>query len=247
MRRLRHAVSRPCDAFRAVLEPLLSCASYAVDGAAATHPVLRRADRRRVEPTAPSMRRLGPPAGCGGCSVRGKPGRCLRVRHHCPCAIPRGRSTGLGVAGFTIRSRRDRHRPRASPRSPNGPIRARLKPPGSPAATPGPAPSRKKRVASYSTYPDPNFHKVRRVRAGSRDGRTPAHVRPECRLRSATLRTRAPVSAPLPRPAVRVDIFGARLYTPYLYAIHQPPSADRQLSQQRNLAACRASFARNQT
>ena len=135
MRRLRHAVSRPCDAFRAVLEPLLSCASYAVDGAAATHPVLRRADRRRVEPTAPSMRRLGPPAGCGGCSVRGKPGRCLRVRHRCPCAIPRGRSTGLGVAGFAIRSRRDRHRPRASPRSPNGPIRARLKPPGSPAAT----------------------------------------------------------------------------------------------------------------
>ena len=107
-------------ALRAVLQP---------------HPVLRRADRRRVEPTAPSMRRLGPPAGCGGCSVRGKPGRCLRVRHRCPCAIPRGRSTGLGVAGFAIRSRRDRHRPRASPRSPNGPIRARLKPPGSPAAT----------------------------------------------------------------------------------------------------------------
>ena len=77
MRRLRHAVSRPCDAFRAVLEPLLSCASYAADGAAATHPVLRQADRRRVEPTAPSMRRLGPPAGCGGCSVSGKPGRCL--------------------------------------------------------------------------------------------------------------------------------------------------------------------------
>ena len=143
MRRLRHAVSRPCDAFRAVLEPLLSCASYAADGAAATHPVLRRADRRRVEPTAPSMRRLGPPAGCGGCSVRGKPGRCLRVRHHCPCAIPRGRSTGLGVAGFAIRSRRDRHRPRASPRSPNGPIRARLKPPDRPAATrQGPKPKR---------------------------------------------------------------------------------------------------------
>ena len=135
MRRLRHAVSRPCDAFRAVLEPLLSCASYAADGAAATHPVLRRADRRRVEPTAPNMRHLGPPAGCGGCSVRGKPGKCLRVRHHCPCAIPRGRSTGLGVAGFTIRSRRDRHRPRASPQSPNGPTRARLKPQGSPAAT----------------------------------------------------------------------------------------------------------------
>ena len=107
-------------ALRAVLQP---------------HPVLRRADRRRVEPTAPRMRRLSPPAGCGGCSVRGKPGRCLRVRHHCPCAIPRGRSTGLGVAGFTIRSRRDRHRPRASPQSPNGPTRARLKPLGSPAAT----------------------------------------------------------------------------------------------------------------
>ena len=55
------------------------------------HPVLRRADRRRVESTAPRMRRLSPPAGCGGCSVRGKPGRCLqdsvsthsgtRVRH----------------------------------------------------------------------------------------------------------------------------------------------------------------------
>ena len=114
MRRLRHAVSRPCDAFRAVLEPLLSCASYAADGAAATHPVLRRADRRRVEPTAPRMRRLSPPAGCGGCSVRGKPRRCLRVRHRCPCAFPRGRSTGLGVAGFAIRSRRDRHRLRAS-------------------------------------------------------------------------------------------------------------------------------------
>jgi hypothetical protein len=99
------------------------------------HPVLRRADRRRVEPTAPMMRRLSLPAGCGGCSVRGKPRRCLRVRHRCPCAVPRGRSTGLSVAGFAIRSRRDRHRPRASPQSSNGPIRARMKPPGSPAAT----------------------------------------------------------------------------------------------------------------
>ena len=106
-------------ALRAVLQP---------------HPVLRRADRRRVEPTAPRMRRLSPPAGCGGCSVRGKPRRCLRVRHRCPCAFPRGRSTGLGVAGFAIRSRRDRHRLRASPQSSNGPTRARLKPPGSPGA-----------------------------------------------------------------------------------------------------------------
>ena len=107
-------------ALRAVLQP---------------HPVLRRADRRRVEPTAPRMLRLSPPAGCGGCSVRGKRRRCLRVRHRCFCAFPRGRSTGLGVAGFAIRSRRGRHRPRASPRSPNGPIRARMKPPDSPAAT----------------------------------------------------------------------------------------------------------------
>ena len=79
-------------------------------------------------------------------------GRCLRVRHHCFCAFPRGRSTGLGVAGFAIRSRRGRHRPRASPRSPNGPIRARMKPPDSPAATrskrPGP-PIEKKSVSGY--------------------------------------------------------------------------------------------------
>ena len=49
--------------------------------------------------------------------LRGKRRRCLRVRHRCPCAFPRGRSTGLGVAGFAIRSRRGRHRPRALPRS----------------------------------------------------------------------------------------------------------------------------------
>ena len=138
MRRLRHAVSRPCDAIGAVLEPsavvrVVRCGRCT--DAAATHPVLRRADRRRVEPTAPGMRRLGPPAGCGGGSVGGKPGRCLRVRHRCLCAFPRGRCTGLGVAGFAIRSRRDRHRPRASPRSPNKPYRASLKPPDSPAAT----------------------------------------------------------------------------------------------------------------
>ena len=134
-RRLRHAVSRPCDAICAVLEPSPALRVVRAGGAAATHPVLRRADRRRVEPTAPRMRRLSLPAGCGGCSVRGKPRRCLRVRHRCPCAVPRGRSTGLGVAGFAIRSRRYRHRPRASPQSPNGPIRARLEPPDSPAAS----------------------------------------------------------------------------------------------------------------
>ena len=51
-------------------------------------------------------------------------------------ALSRLRGDGLGVAVGAIRSRRGRHRPRASPRSPNGPIlRARWKPPGSPAAS----------------------------------------------------------------------------------------------------------------
>ena len=71
-------------ALRAVLQP---------------HPVLRRADRRRVEPTASRMRRLSPPAGCGGCFVGGKPRGCLqdsvnrgtRVRHH-PRPRPTARS-----------------------------------------------------------------------------------------------------------------------------------------------------------
>jgi len=134
-RRLRHAVSRPCDAICAVLEPSAVLRVAWADGAEATHPVLRRADRQRVELTAPRMRRLSPPAGCDGCSVRGKPDRCLRVRTRCLRAFSRGRSTGLGVAGFAIRSHHDRHRPRASPRCPNGPTRARLKPSGSPAAT----------------------------------------------------------------------------------------------------------------
>jgi hypothetical protein len=49
-------------------------------------------------------------------------------------ALFRLRSTGLSVAVGAIRSRRGRHRPRASPQSPNGPIRTRMKPPGSPAA-----------------------------------------------------------------------------------------------------------------
>ena len=50
-------------------------------------------------------------------------------------ALFRLRSTGLGVAVGATRSCRGRHRPRASPQSPNGPTRARLKPQGSPAAT----------------------------------------------------------------------------------------------------------------
>ena len=91
-------------ALRAVLQP---------------HPVLRRADRRRVEPTALRMRRLSPPAGCGGCSVCGKPGRCLqdsistnrgtRVRHH-PRPRPTARSrfssrSGSGPSGRRRRAR----------------------------------------------------------------------------------------------------------------------------------------------
>jgi hypothetical protein len=96
MRRLRHAVSRPCDVICAVLEPsaVLRVVRY---GRCCSHTSgVPRADRRRVEPTAPMMRRLSLPAGCGGCSVRGKPRRCLqdsvnrgtRVRHH-----PRPRTT----------------------------------------------------------------------------------------------------------------------------------------------------------
>jgi len=65
-------------------------------------------------------------------------------------ALFRLRSTGLGVAVGAIRSCRGRHRPRASPRSPNGPTRARLKPPGSPAASRSSAfrPLEKKKVGS---------------------------------------------------------------------------------------------------
>ena len=50
-------------------------------------------------------------------------------------ALFRLRSTSLGVAVGATRSCHGRHRPRASPQSPNGPTRARLKPQGSPAAT----------------------------------------------------------------------------------------------------------------
>ena len=65
------------------------------------------------------MRRLSPPAGCGGCSVRGKPGRCLqdsistnrgtRVRHH-PRPRPTARSrfssrSGSGPSGRRRRAR----------------------------------------------------------------------------------------------------------------------------------------------
>jgi hypothetical protein len=66
-------------------------------------------------------------------------------------ALFRLRSTGLGVAVGAICSCRGRHRPRASPRSPNGPTRARLKPPASPAATLRARPLEKKRVARTRT------------------------------------------------------------------------------------------------
>ena len=79
MRRLRHAVSRPCDAISYLRCPgAIYCpARRALRAVLQPRPVLRRADRRRVEPTALRLRRLGPPAGCGGCSVRGKRRRCL--------------------------------------------------------------------------------------------------------------------------------------------------------------------------
>ena len=108
MRRLRQAACREPPMRRIPRRAGAICcpARRALRAVLQPHPVLRRADRRRVEPTAPRLRRLGPPAGSGGCSVRGKRRRCLRVPHRCPCAFPRGRSTGLGVAGFAIRSRR---------------------------------------------------------------------------------------------------------------------------------------------
>ena len=105
---------------------------------AVLQPHIRFCDKLIADALSPLPRECGTSAhqlAAAVCSVRDKPRRCLRVRHRCPCAVPRGRSTGLGVAGFAIRSRRDRHRRRASPQSPNGPTRARLKPPGSPAAT----------------------------------------------------------------------------------------------------------------
>ena len=77
------------------------------------------------------------------------------------------RSTGLGVAVGAIRSCRGRYRPRASPRSPNGPTRARLKPPGSPAATRSNAfrPLEKKRCVPLS------LKNVRASPQGARCGR----------------------------------------------------------------------------
>jgi hypothetical protein len=73
-------------------------------------------------------------------------------------ALFRLRSTGLGVAVGAIRSCRGRHRPRASPRSPNGPTRARLKPPGSPAAAHRARPLEKKGSLELGK-PGTNFHK----------------------------------------------------------------------------------------
>jgi len=94
------------------------------------HPVLRRADRRRVEPTAPRMRRLSLPAGCGGCSVRGKPRRCLqdsvnrgtRVRHH-PRPRPTARSRFSSRSGseWTVGARGRRRRARGARMALHGP------------------------------------------------------------------------------------------------------------------------------
>ena len=57
-----------------------------------------------------------------------------------PPSLPLPRSDPVTRIRKSSYRPRGRHRPRASPRSPNGPTRARLKPPGSPAATPSPAP-----------------------------------------------------------------------------------------------------------
>ena len=96
MRRLQHAVSRPCDAICAVLEPspVLSlvrcgrCCSHVSDSAMSCTSIIER--------PAPQMRRHSPRPGCGGCSVGGKPGRCLRVRRPLPLCF----------------SQRPQHRPR---------------------------------------------------------------------------------------------------------------------------------------
>ena len=105
-------------ALRAVLQP---------------HPVLRRADRRRVEPTTPRMRRLSPPAGCGGCSVRGCAASgadafgcdtvalVLFPEAAAPASASPASRFALAVVGI------DHGRClEANARSPNGPIRARM-------------------------------------------------------------------------------------------------------------------------
>ena len=111
-------------ALRAVLQP---------------HPVLRRADRRRVEPTTLRMRRLSPPAGCGGCSVRGCAASgadafgcdtvalVLFPEAAAPASASPASRFALAVVGI------DHGRClEANARSPNGPIRARMKLPDSP-------------------------------------------------------------------------------------------------------------------
>jgi len=135
MRRLRHAVSRPCDAICAVLEPsavlrVVRC------GRCCSH--IRFFDELIADALSPLPRGCGTSAHqlaaadapCAATAQMPSGATLLPM-----CCSQRPQHRGLGVAGFAIRFRRDRHRPRASPRSPNGPIRARLKPPGSPAAT----------------------------------------------------------------------------------------------------------------
>ena len=94
------------------------------------HLVLRRADRRRVEPTAPMMRRLSLPAGCGGCSVRGKPRRCLqdsvnrgtRLRHHPrPRTTARSRFSSRSGSEWTVGARGRRRRARGARLALHGP------------------------------------------------------------------------------------------------------------------------------
>ena len=119
MRRLRHAVSRPCDAICAVLEPsavlrVVRC------GRCCSH--IRFCDELIADALSPLPR---------DCSASLRARQAAQMPSGATplllCFSQRPPSTGLGVAGFAIRSHRGRHRPRASPRSPNGPIRARVR------------------------------------------------------------------------------------------------------------------------
>ena len=134
-------------ALRAVLQP---------------HPVLRRADRRRVEPTTPRMRRLSPPAGCGGCSVRGCAASgadafgcdtvalVLFPEAAAPASASPASRFALAVVGI------DHGRClEANARSPNGPIRARMKLPDSPGPLTGPGSVQRRAQSVLEKRPGP--------------------------------------------------------------------------------------------
>ena len=116
MRRLRHAVSRPCDAICAVLEPSAVlrlvrcgwCCSHTSGSATCLIADALSSLPRACGASALQLAAAGAPWAASLADA-------FRVRHRWPCAFPRGRSTGLSVAVGAIRSRRGRHRPRADP------------------------------------------------------------------------------------------------------------------------------------